>query len=702
MIGENQEPTRKKRCDEVQKKGLRNRYNILYILLFLMAVLIIQRLFLLQISEGENYREISDSRLARNIPVKAPRGEILDRYGRALVTNRVGHSIAIAKIDDDKQKLNEVVFHLASLFDAQGLSYEDSFPVSKEQPFEFLFSGETEEERQDKEKAFKKKYKFSMDMTATEMVEKFIARYQIADSYSKEEARKILGIRYEMEQRNFSSNNAYVFAKDVDIALVSQIKEQRDKYSCVSVYQEPIREYTNGSTAAHLLGRIGIINAEEYAELKDKNYGMNDYIGKEGAEKAFESYLKGTDGTNSIERKIKEGESEVVYSRDPVPGQTIMLTIDLDLQKAAEQALEKHIKRIASTSRPKNGADANAGAAVAIDLNSGELLAVANYPSFDPARYNLDYASLLQAPGNPLLNRALSGVYEPGSTFKLVTAIAGMESGNLSPTETMATKGRYTYLGHNFDCNIYRSSGGNHGTINVSQALRDSCNYFFYEVGRRTGIETIDYYAQMFGLGDYTGIELGEEVRGKLASPEERKESGREWYPGDVLQASIGQSDNLFTPLQIANYVATVANGGTNYKAHLLKAVRTDAETGEYMEIQPEVRHKVELKRETLEAVLQGMGLVTAPGGTASSVFGDFPLKTGGKTGSAQVSSGSANGIYVGFAPFDDPQIAVAVVVEHGASGSGIAPIARDIFEQYFYGHAEVSEGSEPKNELLP
>ncbi len=686
----------------MQKKGLKNRYNILYILLALLAVLVIQRLFMLQISEGENYREISDSRLARNIPVKAPRGEILDRYGRALVTNRVGHSIAIAKIDDDKQKLNEVVYHLATLFDSQGLSYADSFPVSKEQPFVFQFTGETEEERGEKEKSFKKKYKFSAEMTASELVDKFVERYKIADTYSKEDARKLLGIRYEMEQRNFSSNNAYVFAKDVDIALVSQIKEQRDKYSCVSVYQEPIREYTSGSTAAHILGRIGIINPEEYAELKDKNYGMNDYIGKEGAEKAFESYLKGTDGTNSIERKIKEGESEVVYSRDPVPGKTIMLTIDLDLQKAAEQALEKHINRIASSSSARNGGDANAGAAVAIDLNSAEILAIANYPSFDPARYNLDYSKLLKTPGNPLLNRAISGVYEPGSTFKLVSAIAGMESGNLSPTETMVTKGRYTYLGHNFDCNIYRSSGGNHGTINVSQALRDSCNYFFYEVGRRTGIETIDYYAQMFGLGDYTGIELGEEVRGKLAGPEERKASGREWYPGDVLQAAIGQSDNLFTPLQIANYVATVANGGTNYKAHLLKAVRTDAKSGKYEETQPEVRHKLELKPENLNAVLKGMGLVTAQGGTASAVFSDFPIKTGGKTGSAQVSSGSANGIYVGFAPFDNPQIAVAVVVEHGASGSGISPIAKDIFEQYFYGHAEVSEEVVPKNELLP
>lgn len=686
----------------MQKKGLRNRFNILYILLALLTVLVIQRLFVLQISEGENYREISDSRLARNIPVKAPRGEVLDRYGRPLITNRVGHSIAIAKIDDDRQKLNRVVFNLASLFDVNGLSYEDTLPISKQPPYRFEFTGDTEEQKAEKEASFKKKFKYDNSLGAPEVTDKLKKRYAIADDYSEEEARKILGIRYEMEQRNFSSNNPYVFAKDVDIGLVSQIKEQRDNYSCVSVYQEPIREYTNGTTAAHILGYIGSISREEYAELKNQGYGLNDTIGKQGVEKAFEKYLKGTDGTNSIERKIEEGQSEIVYSRDPIPGNSVMLTIDLDLQRAVEEALEKHIKRIANTSTYRNGSDADSGAAVVIDVNTSEILAIASYPSYDPARFNLDYTKLLETPGNPILNRAIGGMYEPGSTFKLVTAIAGLEEGQVTPKETMVTKGLYHYLNHDFACNIYRSSGGNHGTINISQALRDSCNYFFYEVGRRTGIESINHYAQMFGLGEYTGIELSEEVKGQLAGPQERQANGREWYPGDVLQASIGQSDNLFTPLQIANYTATVANGGTNYKAHLLKAVKSNQNQSILEEVQPEVRYRSEIKQENLNAVLEGMGLVTAKGGTASSVFADFPVKTGGKTGSAQVSRGSANGIYIGFAPYDSPQIAVAVVVEHGASGSGVSPIARDIFEQYFYGSGAVSETPTTKNELLP
>lgn len=685
----------------MQNKGLRNRYNILYILTVLLVFLVVQRLFVLQILNGENYREISDSRLARNIPVKAPRGEILDRYGRAFITNRMGYTIAIAKIDDDTNKLNEVVFNLATLFDANSLTYQDTLPISKEAPFVFEFTGE-DREKENKEKEFKKKFKIDENLSADETVSKLLARYKIADDYNKAQARKILGIRYEMEQRDFSSNNAYVFAKDVDISLVTQVKEQRDRFSCISVYEEPIRQYTHGTIAAHILGYIGIINPDEYAELKTKGYGMNDYLGKQGVEKAFETYLKGTDGTNSIERKIAEGESEIVYLRDPIPGDSVMLTLDLDLQMAAERALEENINRIAATSTYNNGSDANAGAAVVIDVNSGEILALASYPTYDPSRFNIDFNQLLQTSGNPLLNRALSGIYEPGSTFKPVTAIAALEDEQVTPTETIDTKGRYMYLGHSFDCHIFRSSGGTHGIVNISEALRDSCNYFFYEMGKRTGIESINYYAQSFGLGEYTGIELSEEAKGQLASPEQRKAAGGEWYPGDVLQASIGQSDNLFTPVQIANYIATITNGGTNYKAHLLKAVKSNAQQAITYEVVPEIRHKVDIKEENLNAVLKGMGLVTAENGTAGYTFAGFPVKTGGKTGSAQVSRGSANGIYVGFAPYDNPQIAVAVIVEHGASGSGISPIARDIFEQYFYGRGEISVYSTPKNELLP
>ncbi len=682
-------------------KQLKSRCMLLSVIVVLLALLAIGRLFYLQIIEGADYRTISDSRLARNIPVKAPRGEILDRYGRALVTNREGYTVAIAKINDDKQALNQVILNMATLFSSKGLDYEDGLPISRTSPFSFQFAGGNEEAKKQAFHNFIEEKDYPLDITAEGVIEKYKKKYSISDAYTKEEVRTIAGIRYEMEKRNFSSNNAYVFAKDVDIETITTIKEKRQQFFCVTVYSEPIRQYTGGTLAAHILGRVGIINTEEYAQLKDENYGMNDYLGKDGVEKAFEQYLRGTDGTNSIERKIREGETEVVYSRDPVPGQSVMLTIDMDLQKATEKSLEENIKRIASTSPYGSGHDACAGAAVALDLNSGEVLAIASYPTYDPERFYEDYTKLSSDPNAPMLNRAISGVYEPGSTFKLCTALAALESQAVTPVERIQTTGVYNYLGHDFMCNIYRSSGGNHGLITISQAIQHSCNYFFYEMGKRTGIDTIHEYASKFGLGEYTGIELIGEEKGQVAGPELREKNGREWYPGDVLQAAIGQSDNLFTPLQLANYVATLANGGTHYELHLLKAVKSNEDNVIIKQSEPKIKNKISIKEENLEAVLAGMQLATSEG-TASAAFADFPFKTGGKTGSAQVPQGSSNGIYVGYAPYDNPQIAVSVVIQHGGGGGNASYVARDIFWEYFFGTAEKSENTVESNTLLP
>ncbi|MBE7047798.1 MAG: penicillin-binding protein A [Ruminococcaceae bacterium] len=681
---------------------LKKRCTALYALVCFLAVIAVGRLFYLQIMKGENYRTISDSRLARNIPVKAPRGEILDRYGRALVTNREGYTVAIAKINDDKQALNQVILNMVNLFWERGLSYSDSLPISKEAPFTFAFAGKDEETQQKAAQKFIVDGHYSTDVTADDVIEKYVKKYEIGDNYTPEEIRRIVGVRYEMEKRNFSSNNAYVFGTDIDIETITTIKEQRERFFCVTVYSEPIRQYTGGTLAAHLLGYVGIINAEEYAELSKDNYGMNDFLGKQGVEKAFEQYLRGTDGTNSIERKIKEGETELVYSRDPVPGSSVILTLDMDLQRVAEESLERNIQKIASTARYGSGHDAFAGAAVALDLNSGDVLAMASYPTYNPERFNADYNQLSADTTNPLLNRAINGIYEPGSTFKLCTALAALESDKVGSQETIATTGVYNYLNHNFMCNIYRTSGGNHGVINISQAIQHSCNYFFYEMGRRTGIETIEDYARRMGLGEYTGIELSEEeAKGQVAGPVLREKNGGIWYPGDVLQAAIGQSDNLFTPLQIANYMATLANGGTNYEVHLLKAVKSNVDDTIITETAPKIRNKIEISEENLQAVLNGMQLATSEG-TASAAFADFPFKTGGKTGSAQVSRGSSNGIYIGYAPYDNPQIAVAIVVEHGGSGGNAAYIARDIFQQYFFGNNETEYKQLATNVLLP
>ncbi len=675
----------------MEDQQLNRRCGMFYALVIVLALVAVCRLFYLQIMQGDEYRAISDSRLARSVPVKAPRGEILDRYGRALVTNRVGYSVAIAKINDDKEALNRVILNMVELFESKQLSYSDSLPISREAPFVFTFAGQDEAAKKEAAKAFIAQKQYRADITAPEVIEKYKKKYDISDEYSESDIRKIVGVRYEMEQRNFSSNNAYVFGTDVDIETITIIKEQRDRFFCVTVYQEPIRQYTDGTLAAHLLGRVGVINQEEYAVLWESGYGMNDYLGKQGVEKAFESYLRGTDGSNSVARKIKEGETEIVYSRDPVPGNSVMLTLDRELQRVAEASLASTIQNIASTAEYGKGHDANAGAVVVLDLNSAEILAMASYPTYDPGRFNADYNQLLENEARPMLNRALSGIYEPGSTFKLCTAVAALEGGFVTPAETIATTGVYKYLNHDFMCHIYRSSYGNHGVINISQAIQHSCNYFFYEMGSRMGIEPIETYARQFGFGSRTGIELAdEEAVGQVAGPALREANGQIWYPGDVLQASIGQSDNLFTPIQIANYVATLANGGTNHETHLLKAVKSNVEDKILEEKIPVIVNQVEIQPETLKAVLAGMQLATSEG-TASAAFADFPFATGGKTGSAQVSSGSSNAIYVGYAPYDNPQIAIAVVIEHGYSGGNASYVARDIFNEYFFGGTEAT-----------
>lgn len=677
---------------------IKKRYRIIYFFIVIIAIVAISRLFSLQVINGSDYRQISDSRLSRDIPVKAPRGEILDRYGRPLVTNRVGYSVSISKTGNTGE-VNRIILNLTNLFKERDLEYEDTLPVTKKAPYKFTFKDDEDGTAKEKEKKFKENANLDSELSAQEVVNKYKDKYEFG-GYNEEQIRTIAGVRYEMEKRNFSTNNPYLFAEDVDINTITQIKERYDDFSCVTVYTQPIRQYSNGTLAAHILGRTGIINPEEYEELKDKGYGMNDYLGKEGIEKAFEEYLRGTDGIDSIAQTASEDGSEVTFSKEPQAGDTVLLTIDRDLQKATEESLANNIQKIAATSDEGNGNDASSGAAVVMDLNTGEVLAVASYPTYDPSRFNEDYSMLLENPNTPMLNRALMGTYEPGSTYKLTTALAALEEGIISPDETMKTEGVYEYLDHKFMCSIYRSSGKTHGVIGVSEALQHSCNYFFYKMGEQLGIEKLTEYTQMLGLGDYTGIELEEEAKGQIAGPELRQKMNQEWYPGDVLQAAIGQSDNLFTPIQMASFVSTIANGGTNYKAHLLKAVKSNTDEELVVRTSPEIKNQMEIEKDNLKAVLDGMQLVASEG-TASAAFEDFPIRTGGKTGSAQVSSGSSNGIYVGFAPFDQPQIAVAVVVEHGGSGGNVSYIAKDIFNSYFFGDREVTQNAVPDNTLL-
>lgn len=689
----------------MDNRGYGARYIIIMSIVVALAVICIIRLFDLQIMDGGKYRSMAQQRLVQAYPIKAPRGEIVDRNDVPFVKNRMGYVIQFQKIDLDNDSLNEVIIKVCDLIYECGGTLETEFPIFYDENNEiwgYTFTDSSEsrkklKEAQDSDKdgiddvdedaaaKLKEEQKKELEDWKSEnkltdyddpvkIVNYYRTLYSVAGKYSDEEALKIVSVRYDMQKSGFSANNPYVISRDADDVTLQRIKENEDEFPGVEIEIEPIRVFAEGKTAAHILGRTGKIYAEEYSELKDKGYGINDIIGKDGLEKFLEPYLKGTDGYKSVSMSRSGGETEIMQSRPVEPGNYARLTLDMELQKATEKALEENITAAVNRS--------GAGGAIAIIPNTGEVLALASYPGYDPSKFDEEYNSLVKAKSKPLINRALSGVYSPGSTFKPLTAIAGLETGVIKPDTYIQDKGKYTFFdSYQPTCLIYSSTGATHGTIEVSEALGVSCNYFFYEVGRLVGIDRLDEYAERFGLGETTGIELGES-KGLMASPKHREEMGEVWYPGDVIQAAIGQSDNLFTPAQLANYIATLLNKGRRYRLHLVSEI-VDYDTKEVvMRNNPEVLADNPISDSTFKKVTEGMRRVVTSG-TARSAFTTAKYKAAGKTGTAEVSDGADNVLFVGFAPYDNPEIVVAVVIEHGASSTYAARVAREIFDAY-------------------
>ena len=678
---------------------LKSRYIFLFITIALICIAIISRVFKLQIVMGDYYKEQSENRLVRTMPIKAPRGEILDRFGRPLITNRQGFNVILYKEYIKPENLNTLILKVVNAAVLHSESYIDTFPVTKEYPFKFNFPAVDTKEQQMEAEEFKSSRGISALADANAVMEHFKAYYKIEDGFSDADLRKIIGIRYEMENRLFSNNAPYIFATDVSIDFITYLKEQQFDFQGVSIVTESIREYENGTLAAHILGRVGIMYKEDYDKLKNSGYSINDIIGKEGLEKYLETYLKGKDGTSSVEHNITGVTSRVLESEPPIPGNYAVLTIDSKLQQVLETSLADIISRLQKTA---NGKEARVGSGVVLDVNTGEVLAMASYPTFEPARFNEQWDKLSRDTDRPMWNRAISGQYAPGSVFKVLTAFAALESGTIAPNEYISCEGVYKYYassGYAPVCWIYSSTGGGHGRQNVTQALENSCNYYFYEAGRRMGIETLSEYGKKFGLGQATGIELSGEEKGIFASPRYREKIGSIWYPGDTLQAAIGQSDHLFTPIQLASFISTVANGGKRYKVQLVKGVRSYGRGQAILDNKPVVIDNLNIDYMNYRSIMNGMRKVSETG-TASSTFVNFDVPVGSKTGSASVPNGAANGIFVAFAPFDDPQIAIALVVEHAGSGSAIAPVARDIIKEYMAAET-VEDQILPCNELV-
>lgn len=627
-----------------------------------------------QILHGGENRAKSISSNAASETVTASRGIITDRNGKVLVSNRLAYTLVFDRSGfDDDAALNAAILRLVQLCEETGTGWNDTLPIGR--VGNFLRYSNARSETFDK---FIEKNDLTSGASGRQLLSELRELYHVDESLSEREARLIVGVRYELHSRD-----SYTFAEDVSTEVLSLITDGR--YEGVTIRTASARVY-NTALAAHILGTIGPIWQEEwssnedtgYVGYADKGYSMNDLVGKDGVEKAFESYLRGTDGRRLITTDETGKITGELYTREPQPGGTVALTLDIDLQADVEAALAETISGMIDKDSNERG-----GAAAVVSVGTGEVLALASHPTYDLSTFNEDYDELVNDQRLPMFNRATQGIYAPGSTFKMVTAVAALESGIITPSSIIQDRGIYTYYKDPQPmCWIYSQTGSTHGRINVSQAITDSCNYFFYEVGRLTGIRTLDSYASQFGLGQSTGIEIGDSS-GVLASPEWAESHDQEWTDGQTITAAIGQSYNLFTPLQLANYVATLVGGGDHYQAHLLKNVKAYDNSRLLYMYDDNPINTVEMSDTTLSAVTRGMHELTVSGSVAYA-FENCVVSAGAKTGSAQVGTDIANGVFVAYAPYEKPEIAVAIVIEKGGSGAALANTAVEIINSWF------------------
>lgn len=661
--------------------------------MLLIGAALIYRLIQLQLIQGPNVTAAINANVIRQYDEIASRGEILDRNGNVMVGNALVFSVQLDYYQWDKSIQNDVILRLHDALQEAGLSCLDVLPLNWEMPLAYTYESIESGNGRKLAKFLKSQGWPSVEeLTPTRLFGLLCDRYDVDTDLPLEDRRAIIGLRYYLEDYQFSNYNTPVtVVEELDITTVAHISEQSAEMPGVTIQVSDSREYET-TAAAQLLGRVAAISKDEYEERKEDGYLLTDTIGKDGMEKALEDYLRGIDGIRAVEVDSRTGQLVSEYMvEEPQPGKNCYLTIDLPLQQRTEQALAETIENIrlkGEASKDGEGADAEGGAAIVIDVKTGEILAMASYPTYDLSRYSADYAANSQNPLSPFLNRTIQSTYSPGSTFKMCTALAALEEGIITPRTEIVDKGiyeRYADVGYSPRCWIYRQYGRNHGAINVSEALKYSCNYFFYEMGYQLQMDKLNSYATQLGLGQKTGVELPGEKAGILAGPESREARGGEkWYAADTLMAAIGQSDHLFTPLQLVNYVATIVNGGTRYQPHLLKTVMDYTNTEVYEEVQPTVLNTIEISDSSLNAIKEGMKGVVTEDGTASSYFAGFPIQVGGKTGSAQMVGHSATGVFVSFAPYDDPQIAVCVVGEYASSGGSLAPVAIAIYDEYF------------------
>ena len=677
-------------------KKVKLRYNIVSTLVYIIGIVLLLQLFNLQIVHGEEYREQSNTRLTRESVQEAARGNISDQSGNKLATTTLGSCLQLYKTKIDTQTLNNTLLKITQILEVNQDAYVDNLPISVE-PFSFTIS-------EDAQKEWKKQNKIDENKTAEECFYILKEKYKI-ENENVQEARKIMTLRYYIAKNGYSNTKSVELAGNLSQNSLAQFNEQNADFPGVTIASKSIRNYPSGSLASHILGYTSSISSEELKGKEDR-YTQNDIIGKTGIEYIMEEYLKGKNGIKQIDMAVDGTVTDEYISEEAVSGSDVILTIDANLQKVTESTLKESIESISTS----EGVNVTGGSAVVMKVKTGEVLAMASYPDFNPQdfvggistdkwTYYTKEAESEYARMHPFVNRAISSPSSPGSTYKMVTAITGLETGAITIREKINDVGIYKFSSdYNPKCWYIRG----HGYLNVTDAIVHSCNYFFYEVGNRSGIQNLAKYTKALGLGKKTGIELLGEEAGYVASPETSKSLGQVWNGGDILPAAIGQGNNSFTTLQMAKYTSMLANGGNDIDVSIIKSVIDSngneidkQEIDNYLKnrlgIEEDTSEKVTFKQENLNAVLEGMkGVTTESGGTAYSIFKNFNIEVGGKTGSAQTGRVDENGKkitnawFVGFAPYDEPEIAIVVMIENGQSGGKAAVPARDIIAEYF------------------
>ena len=671
-----------------ERKTVVRRMILLIAVACVIMGLYVMRLIFLQLVNGDDFKAKATNTTDYNFTVTAARGDIVDSAGRRIATTATSYNVVLNKLLMGDRDLDAMLQQIVELLRENGESWNDTLLIGQpDAAGRYAFTDDDSSASDQKQLAdMKETLGLQQYATANDVMEMLVEKNEL-QGFSLEWQRVLAGIHYEMDRQAFSNVNNFVMAENVSAATVATIKEHSLQLPGVEIVETSARSYDQSDIIPAVLGRVGKITAEKWKvtdsngqvtyPLREKGYNMNDVLGISGLESVYEDELRGKDGVETITRNSDGVIVDTKITTVPEPGHTVQLTINSDFQRAVDKALANNIDMI---NRVYNTGDmkAAAGAAVVLDVKDGSVLAAANYPSFDQNLYATNYSEYSADPSLPLFNRALQGLYTPGSTFKPAVAVAALDSGLINQYSTVNCTGVYTYYK---DYHPRCTRHGHSGNIDVVTAIKWSCNIFFYDVGRRLTSDVYDAYAYKLGLGQRTGVEVNEAI-GRLTQKTDKN------YTSSLdIQAAIGQGNTVVSPIQLATYAATLANNGVRYRTHFVKAI-LDTNTGEVLsETQPEVMDIIEGNGNTFELVRQGMKQVPS---TISGKISSYPIAIACKTGTPQRSETYASGkhylnaMMIAYLPADDPEIAIGITVEYGGYGARTGDLAVDIANAYF------------------